>query len=190
MKAYFTSSISGKDLYGKNYERIVQILKNLGYKVYSEHILKKTKRVISDQDDKERVSYYKKMIEMISDSEICIAEVSTSSISVGHEITVALEKGKPVIALYDEKTQPNLLKAITSDKIQTLTYDLGSLEEVLRKATDHARQNLDIRFNFFISPEINNYLDWISNNKRTPRAVYLRDLLEKEMAKNKEYLTS
>ena len=189
MKAYFTASISGKDTYGKNYQKIVVILKDLGYKVDSEHILKKDKSVISDQSDKERVSYYRKMIEMISDCEICVAEVSTSSISVGHEITVALDKGKPVIALYDKKAQPNLLKAITSDKIQTLPYDLESLEEILVKATERAKESLDIRFNFFISPEINQYLDWISKAKRIPRAVYLRDLLEKEMAKNKEYLT-
>lgn len=190
MKAYFTASISGKDFYGRNYEKIVEILNDLGYKVYSDQILKKNKSVISDQSDKERISYYKKMIEMISESEICVAEVSTSSISVGHEITVVLEKGKPVIALYDKKTQPNLLKAITSDKLQTLEYDMDTLEKTLIKAVEHAKESLDIRFNFFISPQINSYLDWISGTKRIPRAVYLRDLLEREMEKNKEYRDS
>ena len=187
MKAYFTASISGKDVYLKNYEKIVETLKDLGYKVFSDHIIKKSKSDISTQNDKERVNYYKKMIEMISSSDICVAETSTSSLSVGHEITVALDKGKPVIALYDKKVPPNLIRAVASDKIQTLPYDLASLPEVLKKSTKHAKENLDIRFNFFISPEINQYLDWVSKVKRTPRAVYLRELLEKEMDKNKEY---
>ena len=56
MKAYFTASISGKDVYLKNYEKIVETLKDLGYKVFSDHIIKKSKSDISTQNDKERVN--------------------------------------------------------------------------------------------------------------------------------------
>jgi len=187
MKAYFTASISGKDRYSKNYDLIVNTLKDLGYQVFSEHITNKDKKVVSSQTDKERVSYYRKMIEMISKSDVCIAETSTSSLSVGHEITLALEKNKPVVALYDKGNTPNLIRAITSDKFQALAYDSDSLRDTLKRAVAKARGASDIRFNFFISPQINDYLDWISKEKRIPRAVYLRELLEKEMVKKKEY---
>lgn len=189
MKAYFTASISGKENYGKNYITIIETLKSSGYDV-QDHILKTDPSLVSNQTDKDRVTYYKKMVEMISKCDICVAEVSTSSMSVGHEITVALEKGKPVIALYDKKVSPNLIRGIASEKFQTVAYDResrGSIEEIVKKTLNKARMNMDIRFNFFISPEINEYLDWISRVKRTPRAVYLRELVEKEIEKNKEY---
>jgi hypothetical protein len=48
-------------------------------------------------------------------------------------------------------------------------------------------ENIDTRFNFFISPKIGNFLDWIAKKKKLPRAVYLRKLIEDDMDKNKEY---
>lgn len=186
MKAYFTASVSGKGTYEKSYTAIVESLKKNGYEVY-DHILKTDSSQINLQTDKERVSYYKKMVEMISKCDLCVAEVSTSSLSVGHEITIAVEKGKPVIAFYDKKITPNLIKGIASEKFQTIAYDKDTLEETVKNALNKARSNMDIRFNFFISPQINEYLDWISRVKRVPRAVYLRELVEKEIEKNKEY---
>jgi hypothetical protein len=52
---------------------------------------------------------------------------------------------------------------------------------------DYLSDTQDVRFNFFISPQIGNYLDWVSKNKRIPRAVYLRRLIEEDMKNNKEY---
>ncbi len=187
MKVYFTASVSGKEEYIKSYEAIIDTLKGLGHKVFAEHILKTSKSDIINQSDRERLSYYRKMIEMISQSDLCIAEISTSSLSVGHEITVALDKAKPVIAFHDRKVAPNLVRAINSNKIQIIPYELKSLPDIIQRAINRAKESVDIRFNFFISPPINGYLDWISKVKRIPRAVYLRNLLEKEMAKNKEY---
>src|SRR3989339_240542 len=100
------------------------------------------------------------------------------------------EKGKPVIAFYDKRISPNLIKGIDSDKFQAVSYDSQNLEDAVKTAVSKARSTMDIRFNFFISPQINEYLDWISRIKRIPRAVYLRELLEKELAKNKEYKTA
>jgi nucleoside 2-deoxyribosyltransferase len=189
MKAYFTASISGKSAFEKSYNAIVESLKKCGYEVY-DHILKTNSNQIELQTDKERIAYYKKMVEMISKCDLCVAEVSTSSLSVGHEITIAVEKGKPVIAFHDKKITPNLIKGINSEKFQTVAYDKDNLDEAVRSALDKARSNMDIRFNFFISPKINEYLDWISRVKRVPRAVYLRELVEKEIEKNKEYKKS
>ena len=62
-----------------------------------------------------------------------------------------------------------------------------SVEEALKLALDYASDQMDTRFNFFISPKHGNYLDWISKNKKVPRAVYLRRLIEKDMDENKEY---
>ena len=99
MKVYFTASVSGKTKFEPAYVKIVDLLKSMGLEVFSDHILKNNPDRISLQSDKERVKYYQRMIEMISKSELVVAEISTSSLSVGHEITIALDKGKTVIAL-------------------------------------------------------------------------------------------
>ena len=74
-----------------------------------------------------------------------------------------------------------------SDKLQVASYNDNNLDEVLTLSIDYASEQVDTRFNFFVSPLIVNYLDWVSKKKRIPRAVYLRRLIEQEMKANPEY---
>ena len=66
-------------------------------------------------------------------------------------------------------------------------YNGLDLREVIKRSLEYLSEQMDTRFNFFISPKIGSYLDWIAKKKKTPRAVYLRKLIEKEMKENKEF---
>ena len=68
-----------------------------------------------------------------------------------------------------------------------MNYTLDNLEEVVDEALDLVGEQVDTRFNFFISNRLSSYLDWIAKNKRIPRAVYLRQSISKEMRKNKDF---
>lgn len=190
MRVFFSAPINGRELYEQNYKKIVDDLKSRGFKVQSDHVLNVDKNKLQEISDRSRIEYYRKLVRWISESDFIIAEVSRSSVSIGHEITLALEKGKNVIALSCVSRGPAILLALKSEKLQMVKYNLNDLHSVLDKAIEKARSKTDIRFNFFVSPEINEYLDWISRVKRIPRAVYLRGLLEKDMAKTKEFKTS
>lgn len=187
MKVFFSSSIHGRDKYEKNYEAIVKDLKDRGLKVQSDHVLGIDKKRLSEVNDRFRVEYYKKLVYWITEADLVVAEVSHGSISIGHEISLALEKRKNVIALSVKNQGPAIFLALKTDKFQLVSYTLENLHSVLDKAINKARSNTDIRFNFFVSPQINDWLDWISREKRIPRAVYLRELLEKEISRNKDY---
>lgn len=187
MKVFFSASILGRDKFDGNYRAIVDDLRERGFKVQAGHVLNLDEKKLAEVSDKYRIEYYKKLIKWISEADIVVAEVSNPSVSIGHEISIALEKGKNVIALSSVSRGPAVLLAMKSEKLQMVKYTLEDLHEVLDRAINKARTRTDIRFNFFVSPEINEYLDWISRVKRIPRAVYLRELLEKEMAKNREY---
>lgn len=58
---------------------------------------------------------------------------------------------------------------------------------LLKEAMSKAENKVDVRFNFFVTPRILLYLDWLAKNKKLPRSVYLRNLIESDMEKNKEY---
>jgi len=188
MKIYFAASLSGKNKHKESYESIVNSLKDLGHKLISDHVLKTDYESVKNASDRELVKYYKKTLHNISDSDLIVAEVSHPTIGIGHEISLAMEKGKPAIVLYEEGVPiPQILKAVPSGNVKTYKYTLENINQILSSAVKDMKGTLPIRFNFFIQSEINDYLDWISKAKRIPRAVYLRNLLEKEMAKNKEY---
>jgi hypothetical protein len=128
------------------------------------------------------------MSKTIANCDVVVCEASfPSTISIGHEVSVALDKGKPIIALYQPKKEPGVLEGINSERFMLLEYTQKDLKEVLDYGMEGAVEQIDVRFNFFISPKISKYLDKVSKETKTPRAVYLRNLIEEDMDSNDEY---
>jgi len=189
MKIFFIASIHGKEKYGDNYSTIVKFLNKTGHTVFSDHVLKISKKEINEWENEKKVSFHKKIMDKIKTVDVVVAEISYSSMSVGYLISLALDCGKPTIVLYSGKKEPHILSTIEkSDRLFLYKYNnLLDLENNLKGLIEDASDQMDVRFNFFISPKIGAYLDWISKNKRIPRAVFLRRLIKEHMKKNKKY---
>lgn len=187
MKIYFSAAIFQKEKFGDSYQKIVDSLKNEGHTVLQDTVETSLKEAV-EKTDIERVAYYKQVLKWIATSDAVVVEVSfPSTLHIGHEITLALEKGKPVIGLYKKGFEPSFFLGLEQDKLIWVEYDEASLEKDIKYALDMAANIMDTRFNFFISPRHQNFLDWISKTKKIPRAVFLRNLIEEEMEKDDEY---
>jgi len=102
MNIYFTASIHAKQTdptIDESYRSIVAKLNELGYKVESDHVLNFDQEFMETIDDEHRVRFYRKVLEMINKADIVIAEMTYASASIGHEVSVDLEKNKPVLIL-------------------------------------------------------------------------------------------
>jgi hypothetical protein len=120
-------------------------------------------------------------------ADIVIVEASVPSFGVGQEIEYSIRSNKQVIILYLPGCKPHVLKDEGVDLIFMYEYAPENLREVIVKAIHEVGQQVDVRFNFYISPEIGRYLDWVSLHKKLPRAVFLRSLLEKSMKTEKDF---
>lgn len=189
MKITFVATIKGKQQYQSEYNAIVSILTSLGATVFHEHVTRYSQDDLDKMSDDDRVEFHDKIFHKIKDCDVVVAEGSSSSMGVGFLISSALELQKPTIFLFKGKKPTNILGFLEeNEKLIVLEYrDVGELKELLRNALDYASDKQDVRFNFFISPEIQRYLDWVAKYKRSPRAVYLRELLERDMRENKEW---
>lgn len=189
MKVTFVASHSQGVELGEFYSRIKKILDDRGYTVYTGTLFdKKDKAGEYLEDQKKREEWYKDCIAKVRESDVVVVETSyPSTANVGHELTYALDLGKPVIALYKSGRDPFFLRGRVDDKLTILAYTTYDLEQVLTNAFDYALATQDVRFNFFISPQIGRYLDWVAQKKRVPRAVFLRKLIENEMQTDKDY---
>lgn len=186
MKVSFVASHSQAEELGEFYKRILKVLEDRGYNVYSGTLF--TKKEDYTEDQKKREEWYKESIAKIRETDVVVVETSyPSTANVGHELTYALDLGKPVIALYKSGRDPFFLRGRVDDKLTILPYTTYDLEQVLSNAFDYALSTQDVRFNFFISPQIGRYLDWVAQKKRVPRAVFLRKLIEQEMQADKDY---
>lgn len=187
MKIYFSASRLYKEQYSRNYESIVSVLKSGDCKLIDNTNFSPSPSGF-DMPDEERRKLYKAVVKNMDMCDLCVFEASyPSTIHIGHEITLALEKSKPVIVLYTKAHEPILFRGITSDKLTWIEYNDDNLSSLLNKAIEKSKKEVDVRFNFFVSPKILNYLDWVAEKRMVPRSVFLRNLIEKEMKKDKAF---
>lgn len=187
MRAYFSAALFQKDKLGDKYKRIVETISKVGYQVFEDTTKVSLEEAIN-KSDKERVDYYKNVLKWIDRADVVVVEASfPSTLSIGHEISLAVEKSKPVIVMYLEGRDPSFMLGLRSDKIIWVKYSDKDLEAGLRGALKQAKEKADVRFNFFVSPKILAYLDWVAKKRMIPRSVFLRDLIEKEMRKDREF---
>jgi hypothetical protein len=190
MKIVFVASHSQKQELGKYYQRINDYLVDQSHTVYSGSLF-----VLEKSEDIKNLSmrekWYKESISEIHKADLVVVEISyPSTANVGHLLTQALDLGKTVLALYHDGRSPLFLSGRNDDRLLISSYSDMDLEQVIKSGMEYMVSVQDVRFNFFISPSIGRYLDWVSKNKRIPRAVYLRKLIEEEMKNNSEYSES
>ena len=181
MRAYFTASIVGRKFHLGNYQKISEILRSQGVEVLDEHILKVSEKDIQMQSKDERLKVHQRLEDWINSSDFLVAETSFPSISVGYEISMALDRGKPVLILYSEGDPPSLFAYHENEKIVSEKYTTDALPAIIGDFLHFVRGEADTRFTFFISSKQAAYLAKMGKKHRVPKSVYLRSLIDKDM---------
>jgi hypothetical protein len=178
MNVYFTASIVGKKDYLQNYQKIIDVLTLKGFTVQSEHIINTTEPEIHMKTREERLKFHRKLETWIQKADFIVVESSFPSISVGYEISLALQYRKPVLILYSVGDPPSLFAYHSDEKIVCEKYTLDTVGEIINEFITFVRSAADTRFTFFVTPQIAAYLEKISKKEKMPKSVYLRRLIE------------
>lgn len=91
------------------------------------------------------------------------------------------------MVLYKKGHDSLFLNGLHSDKLFLVEYTDENIVETVKDSIDYAKDQSDTRFNFFLPPSLMSYLDWVSEKRKVPRSVYLRELIERDREKNREY---
>lgn len=181
MQAYFTASIVGKKYHLDKYYRIVELLKERGVTVVDEHILAVSEKDIQLQSKEKRLAFHDHLEEWVNNADFLVAETSFPSISVGYEISMALDRGKPVLILYSEGDPPSIFAYHENEKIVCEKYTLESLPTIITDFLHFVRGEADTRFTFFISSKQAAHLAKQAKKHRVPKSVYLRNLIDNDL---------
>ncbi len=181
MIAYFTASIVGKRYYLKNDLAIIDHLKSNKITVISDQIIKTTEPEVHSEKKELRLKYHAQVEKWIKSCDFMVVEASFPSISVGYEISWALTYGKPVLILYAEGEAPSLFAYHKNENILCEKYTLDILPDLLDDFADFAEGAGDTRFTFYMSHEQTKYLDKKSIDRKVPKSVYLRRLIDEDM---------
>jgi 2'-deoxynucleoside 5'-phosphate N-hydrolase len=184
MNCYFTASIVGKKYYLLNYNKIVECVKKFGIKIQAEHILDTSENEIRLESREKRIAFHKQLEKWIKLSDFMIAEVSFPSISVGYEISLAMQMDKPVLILYSDKP-PSLLAHHEDEKLVCEKYTNETVGGIIKDFVGFIDDKTRSRFTFFVTPEIASFLEKVQKKQKIPKSVYLGQLIEREMEDSK-----
>jgi len=183
MNVYFTASIVGKKKYLEHYRHIIDVVRKSGHTITSDHIIdSEPEQKINLQSEQKREQFHKKLKKWIMDSQCMIVETSFPSISVGFEISLALNLNKPVLVLYTNEA-PTLLSGYNDEKLICEQYDFNTASGIIEDFLNYVKGTSEHRFTFFITTGMNKFLDDISKKKKMPKSVYLRQLIDAERKK-------
>lgn len=184
MKAYFTASIVGKKYHLEYYRKIVSILRKKGVDVTADHILNIGEKDIQMQTKEKRLAFHNQLEKWIGSADFMVVESTFPSISVGYEISMAINRDKPILVLYREGDAPSLFEYHKEEKLICEKYDETTLMPIIEDFLNFAHMGSDHRFTFFITSEIARHLEDMARKHKMPKSVYLRKLIEADMNRN------
>jgi hypothetical protein len=138
----------------------------------------------------DNIKSFKKLLKRMRTVDVIFFEASNSDASLGYFLGRAASINKPIVVFHRGDTEPEILSIIeeTNDKLIVVRYyDDAELHKEVPRAIDFVSDAQDTRFNFFLSPALSHYLDWISKTRKMPRSVFLRKLIDADIERNEEY---
>ncbi|MCR4326804.1 MAG: hypothetical protein NUV52_04070 [Candidatus Roizmanbacteria bacterium] len=190
MKIFFTSSQRGKQFFLANYKRIQATLKNIpDVKLIEDDLLNEETEKFYEKlklgGQKAYIDFYQQELNHLKTADINIFDCSFHSLSIGFTIQRSIDINKPTIVLYEESKTPYFLTGIEEEKFIISSYNKTNLETIVNKALKLAMDVRDKRFNFFIRPDLLNYITEVSKKDDIPISVFLRNLILEHKKKNK-----
>jgi nucleoside 2-deoxyribosyltransferase len=112
MKVYFAGAIYGGRGKLETYKKIQKILENLGHNFLTKHVTSVSPSTEESEFRKTPAESFKRNLNLMSQADCLIAEITLPSLGVGYEIAYALHVRKiPTLVLF-EKDKENQVSAM------------------------------------------------------------------------------
>ena len=178
MTFYFSAALTQKKQFGKYYQCIVQYLESQGHRVLQD-TTKTTFKQAVEKTDYERFSYYQQVITWIKKADAVILEVSfPSTLHIGHEVSLAIDQGKPVVALYQFSAEPSFFLGLDHQLVHWQAYREKTIIQSLQRGLRFVQDYAYIRYNFSMSVQQYRYLDVCAQSRRMSKAAFIRSLID------------
>lgn len=178
----FVASIQGKEYYDKYYQKIINHCQNSGHTI--KHLLHLSLNEVESMTSLTKDKLFHEFHKELLDYDLIIIDCSYASIDIGFRISHYLSHGKTVILLHAQESDAKKRLAMLDQEDERLLvyeYTHDTLPEVLNDAIHAAHTKIEKRFTIIFPSELFARLELVSQKKKTPKAVYIRNLIEKAL---------
>lgn len=188
MRVYLSASTERTEQYKNVYINILKILESFDIEnsnPYSSAIIQgKEKQPMPDD-------LYDIALRSVVNSDLLMIDVADKSISLGILIEFARNNSIPVLCICDEEEKSNipriLIRRKKSHLFNLITYNSTNLEQLLIQFFEKFKKN-KVKFNVFITPEIDSYMKWAAKKRKlSSKSDFFRVLIESQIENDPEY---
>lgn len=193
MKIYFTASTAQFNKYKKTYFAIRDFLVQENHTLTKDWIKHTGERIAQGELNVRNIKdIYNKCVLAINQAQLVIIEDTVSNFSTGHQITLALQKQKPTLVLWQGKKHryfnQMFIHGIDSEYLQIAQYEPENLKTIITAFINKYQDfNNKTRFNLVLNQYERNYLDWVQFNRGISRTKIIKEVLKHRIDADNEY---
>lgn len=185
MRVFFTASFRGKKKFQNFYDLVLDTIETYCDDVISPEagnyltvISNKEKMKLKDLHK----IHYEAIRRSIQSADVVIMEMSYPDFQLGHEATLAINSKKPVLCL---SLDEDISEKIDSHYFFGSKYNANNIDEIVSNFLKRfSKNNLNNRFNMFLSASQLNHIEEKSKKRKLSTSAYVRWLIEKDMGIN------
>lgn len=191
MKVYF--SCTTKDIleHKEEYQAIRQAILDSGHTLTRDWLEYSIECAEKGKEDVPSSEVYHEVISAILAADVVVFEGTVRSMSIGYQLTFALEKNKPVLLL--AKLPKNSLGDlfITGAQSPLLTVerytDIDNLTQLVKDYLNKEDGRANVRFNLVMDKKQDNYLEWASYTYDKSKSDLIREAIDNFIEKDERY---
>lgn len=186
MKIFFAVSPRAIPSQKNEFTKIYQHIEKLGHVNVNDIPVAANPETFYDCSQEDIEAMYQDLMKKCKEADVLIIETTIHSLSMGYYIKLGLDLDKPVIILHKPGYKPFFFSGIKNELLQITEYTEHTIPDVIDECLAYAKNAFSIRFNMFLSPELNAYLKWASKETGTLRSSFFRSLLIQHLEQHEE----
>jgi hypothetical protein len=166
----------------------------IGFKVGQKNLKmwEKTPQESTNADMSKVVRVIKRNEKSVRGADVVVADATYGSSGLGFQIALAMTENKQILVIKRRDDNDDITYGpISAGVNKNITYREYDSEEEMTKIIDEflesARAKIDVKFILIIPSEIDKYLKWASEFRRMHKAQIVRNAVEREMVKDKDW---
>jgi len=192
MKVFFTCSARSIDKYADFYRATRDEILSLGHKLSRDWIDYSINVAQRGVPDIPSYTLYKDVMSAIVTADVVVIDATVRSMSIGHQLTYALQKGKPVLVLRHKKEGEELEKLFIegSQVKDLLVAEYKNINDIKKQLQRFFRKYEDKsvrRFNLVITGAEDTYLSWAAFNYKKTKTEIIQEAIDKMIEKDPVY---
>lgn len=190
MKVFFASSTAELFKYFPIYKSICDTTQKLGHELTRDW-LDEAYKVQKDDLKVDFNKMYSDILSSIIKADVGIVEGTVKGLTTGHQMTLALQKRKPLLYLHqssDKDKFPFIVDEYSSQLLNEHTYkNAEELPQIIEDFLNMYKQGKKARFNLVLSFQEDKYIEWASFTHNKSKTLLIRELIQEKMKNDSQY---